>query len=308
MAFVKRQLSFIFHIGTGSFGDTGMNVVNIPPGLRASVTIAKTGGNNMNTLDARIYGLDPTVANGVSTLGTIIGATRKNTVTVLAGDEGGVLATVFIGTIDVAWQDYNSAPDVSLAIHAYGGLYEAVAPLRPTSFIGSADVATIISSIALQMGWAFENNGVSVQLNNQYLSGTGREQALTAAANAGIKIIFDDQPNATPTIAIWPKTGARAAQAPLLSPDSGMVGYPIWEAGAITVKSIYNPSLSVSTGVGTNGLMVGGTVEVKSSIANASGQWQIFSMTHELESETPDGSWFTTVRANTTGTLRDPST
>ena len=288
--FRKRSITLKFRLGTGSFGDTGANTATAT-GLSVNATISKTGAVGMHRLQATVYGLDPSIATQISTLGKPLLAGRNNLVSVLAGDDDGGMPVVFIGTIQTAWSDYEGAPDVGVEINAFTGMLDSLRPLPPTSFNGGADVATMISGLAGQMGYAFENNGVSVQLKNQYLSGTGREQAYAAAKAANINIVMDDQPNASPTIAIWPKDGARGGAIPNISPTSGMVGYPRWTDQGVDVQMLFNPSV-----------LVGGQIQISGSqVKNANSVWPVFQLTHELESRNPDGPWFTTARCSYLG-------
>lgn len=278
---IKRVIEVQIQLGEGSFGETGANTVSIT-GLRVSAIITKVGRAGMTTCDCRIFGLPPTVVKAITTLGKVLTGVKKNVIKLLAGDEGGQ-AVVFIGIIQTAFQDYNSAPDVSVTIGAYEGILEAMRPLPPSSFPGGADVATIISGLAEQMGYGFENSGVSVQLSNQYLPGTGFKQAQDAATAANINIAFDDG-----TIAIWSKGKARGGTAIVVSPTTGMVGYPAWMEASIVVKSLYNPSF-----------VFGAPIKVEGSfIENANGQWVPFKITHELDSEMPDGKWFSTLECS----------
>ena len=161
------------------------------------------------------------------------------------------------------------------------------------------------------MGWQVENNGVSVILRSAggggpSFSGTGREQILSAIKQAHIHGWMDSDPNAANLVAIWPWDGNRNNSPPLISPETGMVGYPVWESNALRVKMLYNPNIasaaiggpgsSTVTG-GSLGVMIGGTIQVQSSLPGAvSGIWQVFSVVHELDSNNPDGPWFTTAR------------
>jgi len=289
MAYAKRKIDLEFRLGKGSFGGSGFNTVKAT-GLRVTAAIEKAGAIGMHTLNARVYGLDQSIANSISTLGKVLTAGRNNLVSVSAGDDQSGMSVVFLGTIDTAWSDYTGAPDAAVVIRAHTGLFDALRPLPAVSFQGSADVATIMSGIAQQMGYTFENSGVSVQLSNPYFPGTGRDQAYAAARAADINIAMDDQPGGTLTLAIWPKDGARGGVAPLVSPDTGMVNYPTWVENGVIVKTLYNPSL-----------MAGGKVNIKSAIPNANGTWQIFNLRHDLESEIPEGEWFTTASCNVLG-------
>ncbi len=93
-----------------------------------------------------------------------------------------------------------------------------------------------------------------------------------------------------PKVLIWPKGGTIGGQVPLLSKETGMIGYPTVTQAGIIVQSIYNPNLAF-----------GGSFECKSSLTVANGTWGIFNLTHELESETVGGKWITRVEGSQLG-------
>jgi len=301
MAFTKRQIDVTFRLGGGNTFQTQAGGQNTAKGggLEIHATISKAGSIGMPTLQCRILGLTPDIVAAVSTLGTVYGAIFNNQITLEAGDENGK-AVVFLGIIDTAWGDYADPANPALEVRAHTGLLEASRPLAPTSFSGPTDVATVISSIAKQMNWAFENAGVSVILRSAggggpYYCGTGREQILTAARDADINVWMDSDPNGAQTVAIWPKGQTRESSVPLISKETGMVNYPVWEQNALRVECEYNPSVA-TPGIGPGGVIVGGKIQVQSIVPNASGVWQVFSVEHQLSSNAADGPWFTTAR------------
>ena len=105
-------------------------------------------------------------------------------VVINAGQVGGQMSLAFAGGIWESWPDYQASPDVSLNVIAKTALLAQMKPVAPSSYPGTADVATMMQNLATQMGFTLENNGVSVKLSNQYLAGTARMQALAAAEAA----------------------------------------------------------------------------------------------------------------------------
>lgn len=284
MSFSRRHIDLTFRLGQGNFGDGGFNTVKLS-GLRATATISKAGGVSMTGLNLSVYGMPLDLMNQLSTLGKPLVDGRNNTVTVEAGSDDTGMAVVFIGTIFQAWADLQNAPDGVFTVEAHTGLLDALRPLAPTSFNGAADAATILSGLAQQMGYSFENTGVSTQLSYPYFSGSGRDQAMACAEAGNFNILFDNT-----TLAIWPKGGARGGASVLISPDTGMVGYPTWTANGLVLTTLFNPSIAF-----------GGTVQVDSSITPAKGQWTVFKVDHDLQSETPNGRWFTRLEATVLG-------
>jgi hypothetical protein len=265
-SFIQRKLDFTFTLNNGTFTGTGSNTVTVS-GLRASVTVTRVGAAEMNQATASIYGLTLDMMNGVE---------------IYAGDDQSGMGLVFSGTINNAWANLESAPDASLDITAQTGLADAIAAISPASYQQGADVATIIRGIASQMNpaRALENNGVSVFLSNAYFPGTATQQISEAAEAA--HILWEDDGK---TIAIWPVGGSRGGVVPLISAETGMIGYPKFTDRGVDVLSLFNPNINL-----------GGKVQVKSIIRGASGTWRTHGLVHTLQSQTPGGSWATAIR------------
>jgi hypothetical protein len=279
MTFVKRQIQVTISLGTGQFGDTmGPNVTL--SGLRAKATVVSYNGDAQGQLQLRLYGLPLQMINQLTTIGPVMQERRNNRILVAAGDEGGAMSTVYQGSIDSAFGEFQGAPDVVFNITALAAALQAVKPVNAVSYRGATDVATIMQSLAATMGFAFENNGVQAQLSSPYFSGTAYQQAKSCAKAANIYFTIDRG-----TLAIWPKTGARASNPIPVSAATGMVGYPVFSGNGIVLTMQFNPDLAL-----------GGRVDVTSSLTVANGIWNVFSVVHELESETPGGTWYSQVQ------------
>lgn len=284
MTFIRRKIDLTFQLGTGSFGLMGYNVVTLS-GLRVQCSILKTNGPSLGEAHLRVYGLTPSLLNELSALNQADMAARQNRIIVKAGDEKMGMATVFEGQVAVSQVDMGSAPEVALNVQAFAGQLFALKTDDPVSYPGSADAAVILANLAQKMGMTFENNGVSVQLATPYYAGSLMEQARRCAEDAGVELFIDDSEPGKNTLAIWPRGGKRGGLIPLISPETGLVGYPGYSSGTmggITVKSVFNPNLRI-----------GGLARVQSDLHVANGQWQIFDLSHDLDSEMPGGMWFT---------------
>lgn len=287
MSFVRRRIDLQFQLGTGAFGEDGSDTVTLS-GLRVSAGISKAGGVSMSEANLRVFGMPLDVMNKLTVLNKLrYQDQRFNTVTISAGDDETGVAVAFVGTISEAWVDASSAPDVSFVVVAQTGLLDLVKPVAPTSFRGSVDVATVLNGIAVQMvpPRQLENTGVSVQIANPYLVGTLVDQLRTVARAANINCIVDDH-----VVAIWPAGAARGGAVPLISPSTGLVGYPLTTQNGIQLTTLFNP-----------GLAFGLEIDVQSALTPANGGWSIASVTHEIESETPGGKWFTRVECGLLG-------
>lgn len=280
MSFAKRRISLTFQLGEGSFGTDGSDSVKID-GQRITATINKAGGPSMGTAVFEVYGMTLEQMNKLSTLGMMPTLVRRNTVIVEAGTDETGISSIFVGTITNAWAQFEAMPDVAFHVEAHTGLLEAVQTAKPSSFTGPTDIATIMSGLASTMGLSFENSGVTGQLASPYFSGSARDQAKACALKAGINWIIDDT-----TLAIWPRGGQRGGAVPLINADTGMVGYPSYTSKGVRVETEFNRNIGY-----------GSPVEVQSALTPANGRWIVYMLTHDLESEAPNGAWFSTIEA-----------
>jgi hypothetical protein len=281
MPFSHKQIAITFDLGEGKFGESSFNRVKLSGPLRASVEIVETGGPALSTCHMSISGMTLSNMNALSTLGIRATVVRRNMVTVEAGDVNSGLSVAYQGQIIDAWSDFSGMPEVTFYVNAGAGYLEAIKPIPPTSYNGLADVVTIMKGLATQAGLNFTNDGVTSKLIDPYLPGTIYEQMRRCADAAGIEWILSGQ-----TVAIWPRGGARGQSIPIVSPDTGMIGYPTFTQSGIQVTLLYTPSINF-----------GQRIEVKSSLTGANGTWQIQTISHSLESETPGGAWTTRITA-----------
>lgn len=257
----------------------GLNTVTLS-GSRTSVRIQNSGTPNGSNAQIDIFGLTTSLMNELSTLGMVFQLIPQNTVTIRAGDATAGLATVFIGTIMSAVGDYNQAPNVPMHFECQAGLINAVAPFKASSYPNPTDVGTIMSGLAKQMGYGFENSGVEVTLPPSYFSGSAEDQWQKVARDAGIQADVVPGASGSLVLAIWPKGKSRGGQAPLVSPSTGMIGYPAYTQQGILVKTIFNPQIGF-----------GGQINVQSSLPKATGTWIILRMDHALDSQVKGGQW-----------------
>jgi hypothetical protein len=278
MAFTQKQIALTISLGTGQFGNTGANTVTLT-GLRIKAEIQQFGGDAMPQVQLLVYGLPPAMINQLTAIGPINSAVMyQNSLLIAAGDEGSALTTIYNGTIWQAWGDFNQIPDAALNIAAVGGLAASLKPVGASSYPGSADVGTIMQQLATTAGLEFVNSGVSVQLSNPYFPGTALAQIRECAQAADINFTID-----TGVLQIWSKGAARnTPSVPVVSPATGMVGYPTFSSNGLMLTTSFNPSL-----------VIGGQFQVQSSITPACGTYIAAQISHSLESITPDGQWFT---------------
>ncbi len=139
------------------------------------------------------------------------------------------------------------------------------------------------------MGLSFENNGVSVIFPKAYYWGSALSQVRDVINDAGIEWNQGDNG----VLAIWPKGGSRGGAVPLISKDTGLIGFPYPSGnGLLGLRTIFNPQINF-----------GAKINVDSTITPAKGIWTVCSLMHDLESETPNGAWFSALVGTPPGYL-----
>lgn len=277
MTFVRRRIEAVINLGQGKFGETLGDTIKLA-GLRMDARKNTTTGDAMGDIYLRVYGLPLHMMNQLTTIGPIAGQLRgQNRIVLTAGDEGGAMSTIFDGTILNAWADLSGAPEAVFTITGYAGADDLLRPIPASTYKGSADVADIMRKLAGQMNLTFENSGVAVKLSNPYFPGTALTQVRSCARAAGINFLIDNG-----KLAIWPRGARRQGEIPVMSPKTGMIGYPTYTSAGITVSSVFMP-----------GAQIGGHVKIESDLTPANGEWSVARIQHEIACYVPGGPWFT---------------
>lgn len=278
--FVTRYLEVIIGIGTGQMGDGTPGVFYTFTQHRMSATIQAWGGETQGEAAVKIYGMSPDLMNKLTTIGPIMTQLRAaNSIQILAGTDPNALTTVYNGAILTAFADYNAAPDVVLNIEATSAAGSAMKPAQPTAYSGVVTVDTIMRTLANNLGFSYENVDVDTVLFNPTFNGSYLDQIKACAYAADIDYSTDNL-----TLAIKNRWSSYSGESPVISPATGMVGYPVFSSNGMSVKSVFLPSIRQ-----------GGTITVQGSqIVAANGKWLVNNVQHELESMMPNGKWFTT--------------
>lgn len=282
-SFTAKKIEVRVTLGKGMFG-AELGNTKIISGLRTICGIEKPGQPGKNQASLKIYGMLQSDMNSMSPSEGGALAKQKNIVQIFVGDDENGMALAFVGDITEAWSVYRSPPDLYFHIRAITGYYPSLSLAAPKSYKGATSVVSIMSQLAADMGYAFENRNVSETLSSPYLSGSAMQQAKMVADAANLEFGFDDD-----TLFIAPRNAARKGSTqsvPLISASTGMREYPIFGKKGLSVATLYNPDLKL-----------GGLVKVESVVPNCNGVWRINGLRHELESERPGAHWFTKIKA-----------
>ncbi len=312
MAFVQRKISVTVQLASNSgtnqpntFAESGTDTVKLS-GLRTIVRVQNSGAAADFKAQVKVYGMPPSLMNQLATLGLAFNLVPKNTLTITAGDDESGMSTIFTGTVWGAYGDYASQPDVPFEFECLAAAADAAISIPPSSFPGTADVATIMSGLARQMNLGFENNGVSIKLASPYFSGSAKIQVQKCAEWAGIEWTIDGQ-----KLAIWPRGGNRnTSNVPLISPETGMISYPAFTRQGIIVKTVFNPQISFGGLIKVQSLVLSGISAAQNpqTLPNAPAattvfptQWAVNKIDHSLDSSVPHGEWSSTIYAYNPG-------
>lgn len=289
------RVTFTLTNSNAVFPGTNANQL-VVAGLRTVAIVKGSGLPAFPELTLRIYGLSQQDMNALAIVPVQGGKPEFsfNTVQVEA-DSGNGYTFVFSGQIFQAGPDYSSLPDVCLFVHAQSAGFDQLTAANPTAYTGVANVADIAANLASKMSMAFENDGVTGTLTNPYYSGTLASQLRKLCQDANINFAMENQN----LLIISPAGQARQnLQAWVLTPTSGLVGYPeVLGNGYLNVRSLFNAAYRQNGPITIQGSdVVIDPALPKTLNTLADGNWIIGPLTHTLESQKPGGAWFTEMR------------
>ena len=280
-SFTQKTVRVTVVLGQGSFGGGG-NAKTIE-GFGTDATITKPGLPEKNKATVKVTGLKYDDMAQMTMLAFKPLKSLKNLLTIQAGDAGDANPPIaFKGEITSAFADFNTAPDVTFNIEAQSGSYPSLIPSPQETVRGQATAESLIGKYAAECGYSFKNEGVTGSIKNAVLNGSPVEKMRAVADQVGCELMIDDD-----SVVIMPPESSRSGNAVYLSKDSGLLGYPTFNADGIVLKAIYQPDFQL-----------GGLVQVKSIVPRSSGTWKITKLSHTLSAFKPQGGpWRSDIEA-----------
>lgn len=228
--------------------------------------------------DIRIFGMRESDMTAVSVIWANPPVVLDNVV-ILEADNGLGFVQVFKGTITEGQADYNASPNVSFNLLAVTGYFHKISAAEPTSYPADTDINAVCGDIARRMGFTFVNGGATgVFSEGAYFWGTLWDQLAQACQAVNVDFYVQGEQ-------IFTTPGGRPGKdqpAVVLSKDSGLVGYPVFERSGLLVRALFDPAFTC-----------GVPIEVQSRVPNATGRWYPYTMLHVLETLTVRGQWLT---------------
>lgn len=262
-------------LGEGEFSD-GTNT-RVIEGLATTVDIEKAGLPDKNTAKVKIANLNLAEMEQLTFLAFRPLQSRKNKIMIEAGEKGKELSVVFKGDITSSFPDFTTAPDIFLNIEAMAAGWSMQMNTSPTSVDGEAEAPKLFEQFANEAGYGFVNNGISATVKNTTFVGSPPQKAEQLAKEINCELIIDDE---NYIIQDWGQTQGDAV---VISPESGLIGYPSFTNEGISCKSFFNPALKF-----------GGQIRLESVLPRATGFWKITKLNHALSAYT-SGEWSSSV-------------
>ncbi|MGT2519531.1 baseplate hub protein [Salmonella enterica] len=286
MSYVQRDITVEFTLSDGRTFDNGKGNILTIQGAKCFATVTVYGGTAGTQITLYVWGLSPAHMADLSYRG--VWRPAQSTANKMRVKADGRL--IFEGDITDAYADYNQAPDIPLILTGQVSFNLRNQTAADFSAKGDAPVADIIRALASSAGLKFENQGVSRSLSNPHFSGNIVQQMLDAASAADISIDLGDVEKVT----IWPKGKALDIPPLYISPDHGLIGYPVYTMTGLSATTIFCPDL-----------FIGRRVHLESSLPNVTGDYQLTGVIHTITSRTVGGPWSsncTMTRLNDNGT------
>lgn len=283
-SFTKKKIDVRIQMANKVFSNRqDANTIDLT-GFRVVAEIKKVGVFGEGFCSRiKIYGMEQADMNALSILAWEVLGVDRNTISVFAGDEESGMTMVFGGQIANAWADYSVAPDTCLVIDAKAGYVDQITEALPSSYLDDVEISVVMKALADEMGYTFNNKGVSGKITSRYFSGTLMKQARAIAEHAGIAMFVDGN-----SLTIMPEENGIIDQVeiPVISPETGLIGYPTYNKNGICINTLFNPSIEYR-----------GKINIENTLDIINGEWLVISLSYNLESEKPNGAWFCQVEA-----------
>ena len=325
--FARKQIAVTIFI---PMPDGSFESFSVGENHAIQATIKHTGQSYGSEADITINGLSHSDRNSLSIIPDHPASDNLNTmtagqtfITIHAGNEGSPLTSLFTGTIDRAYTDYDDL-DIPFHIHAMTSTVPASILAQAKGYDGPQDVVTILTDICREAGFQLLDHGGwdrHTSLTNHYRWGTVLDQI--QAILTATKGIFNFSPylpvkgeNRTvaagstqknlaykglleiwgPTFTGIPGTGQEQTL-PVISAKTGMIGYPKYSTSGISLTALLRPDITFWHPLTLKSAYspTGWADNFQNGNPPWDGLWLPTSVHHDISSETSQGTWHTHV-------------
>lgn len=268
----KRSLRFEFVNETSSFDESGNNTISISE-ARATVSFQSAGNLFGTQINVSIFGLgiDMLAALSSKAMGLFGSDTERISMKVFVGE-----TAIFAGYMTSSIANMNAIPNAALMITATANADLQNKPASPFSFNGATPVPDIINAICNAAGYKAYITGLDgLVVTNPHYEGSIFTQLESLCNDVNVAMSV-----APPSISFWPQDSTRDDVMPFISPEYGLIGYPIFSNGGLMFQTQFSTLLTT-----------GRNVQIETSLPHASGVYKLTSVNHELSSWMNDGPW-----------------
>ncbi len=268
----KRSLRFEFVNETSSFDDSGNNTISISE-ARATVSFQSAGNLFGTQINVSIFGLGIEMLAALSSkaMGLFGSDTERISMKVFVGE-----TAIFAGYMTSSIANMNTIPNAALMITATANADLQNKPASPFSFNGATPVPDIINAICNAAGYKAYITGLDgLVVTNPHYEGSIFTQLESLCNDVNVAMSV-----APPSISFWPQDSTRDDVMPFISPEYGLIGYPIFSNGGLMFQTQFSTLLTT-----------GRNVQIETSLPHASGVYKLTSVNHELSSWMNDGPW-----------------
>lgn len=268
----KRSLRFEFVNETSSFDESGNNTISISE-ARATVSFQSAGNLFGTQINVSIFGLGIEMLAALSSkaMGLFGSDTERISMKVFVGE-----TAIFAGYMTSSIANMNAIPNAALMITATANADLQNKPASPFSFNGATPVPDIINAICNAAGYKAYITGLDgLVVTNPHYEGSIFTQLESLCNDVNVSMSV-----APPSISFWPQDSTRDDVMPFISPEYGLIGYPIFSNGGLMFQTQFSTLLTT-----------GRNVQIETSLPHASGVYKLTSVNHELSSWMNDGPW-----------------
>lgn len=253
-------------------------------GLAVSTAITYGNGAMTPTAQITVYGLPIETMNKLFRVQWNTMKAILNTVKIEAGEQGKTLDTVYEGNITFATINMDGAPNVALVITSQMAVVEKLKATLPLTVPKetTVDAADLIKFLAEDMEYKFENYGATHPITDTSLNGSNLEKIEKLCTMCDFDLYVEQK-----LIVICKRGGNRELKIPVITPTTGLIGYPSPDQRGITFNCAYDPLVRF-----------GGIVRIKDSIIGVANEdWRTYGIVTTLEANIPQGKWEMNVNA-----------
>lgn len=293
-----RAVDVTFRLLSQAFGPNGEDTITLS-GLRVRADITQAGFPTAESATVRIEGMTPDIMNRLSMAAPDPSRQSASELILTIADEGGSAGStpsgaaagtgtlVFQGGVTLAYVDYTTAPNIAFVAQAFSTVLPNAMTASPTGYRGAVSAGQVLATIASKAGLSLFDGGATTILHDPYFHGSPGQQLSqcleTVPLRAGL---------GRGQLSIWPVQGGGQSLPLSVSSGTGLIGYPAWSAGGLALRMLFNPQVNFNSLIALHSRYQPAGWGQQSGPVPC-GLWVATQVRHTLQTEMPNGAWFT---------------